>query len=258
MVPFPTIIHQTWKNSEIPEKWQESSRQWKALHPTWTYHYTTDADNREYVVQHFPQYLETYDKLPYPIQRADMIRYMYLYKMGGVYSDLDIVPTRPLSDYSFDPNAEVYACTSGNTPSIFTNSFMISKANSPLWIDMLEHIKTYKKWFFTIRHVEIMNSTGPGGYTKNVRKHLTRVCTLPSKLFMRFSSAETEAVDCKQVALSEGAYNYPLVGNSWHSWDSAMLHHVSCHKDMIMWVFLFIITLVIFFFVYRSMQPMKK
>lgn len=253
-IPFPKIIHQTWKTMDIPDKWKESAAQWKALHPTWTYHYTTDEQNRAYVKEHFPRYLETYDNLPYPIQRADMIRYMYLYNMGGVYSDLDIVPTRSLEEYTFDshPDYEVYACTSGNTPSVYTNSFMISKPKCALWLDMLHHIKTYKKWFFTIRHVEIMNSTGPGGYTKVLQQHMKRVCTLPSRLFMRFSSAETETLDCKKVALEEGAFNYPVTGNSWHSWDSALLHHVSCHKNKIFIVLFLLMLVLVLYFILRK------
>lgn len=250
-VPFPKIIHQTWKNKDIPEKWKESSTQWQALHPGWRYHYTTDEDNRSFVQQEFPQYLDTYDKLPYPIQRADMIRYMYLYHMGGVYSDLDIVPLRSLSEYTFDQSVSIWACSSGNTPSTLTNSFMISQPKCKVWLDLLHHIKTYKKWFFTIRHVEIMNSTGPGGFTK-ILKGKSQVGVLPSRLFMRFSSAETETLDCKKVALEEGVFNYPLVGNSWHSWDSALLHHAVRHQQTIIIVFIILLVFLLLYLFYRN------
>lgn len=240
-IPFPKIIHQTWKTNDIPEKWKESNKEWKRLHPSWFYHYTTDKDNEDYINMYFPQYLETYKNLPYPIQRADMIRYMYLYNMGGVYSDLDIVPTRSLEEYQFDPNFEIYACSSGNTPSVFTNSFMISKPKCKIWLELLEHIKHYKKWIFTIRHFEIMNSTGPNGYTKILKKNMSKVSILPSNLFMRFSSAETESLDCKKIALKEGTFNYPITGNSWHSWDSAFLHFICCHYRSIFFILIIII-----------------
>lgn len=240
-LPFPKIIHQTWKNNTIPEKWKISSIEWKRLHPTWIYHYTTDKDNDNYVKHYFPQYLETWNKLPYPIQRADMIRYMYLYNMGGVYSDLDIVPTRSLEEYNFEKNFEIYACSSGNTPSVFTNSFMISKPKCDVWLEMLEHIKHYKKWPFTIRHFEIMNSTGPNGYTTVLKKNMSKVSVLPSKLFMRFSSSETESLDCKKIALEEDLFNYPITGNSWHSWDSTILHLICCYyKFILFFIFIFI------------------
>ena len=252
MEPFPHIIHQTWKTADIPDHWKESSAQWKALHPTWTYHYTTDEDNRAYVEKHYPEYLATYDGLSYPIQRADMIRYVYLYDMGGVYSDLDIVPLRPLTEFVFDQSAQIYVCTSGNTPTVFTNSFMISKPKCDVWLKLLNHIKSYKKWGFTIRHLEIMNSTGPNAYTKIVTQHMDKVSILPSKLFMRFSSADTERLNCKEVALQEGAFNYPLVGNSWHAWDSALLHKISMNRSSIMLVVLVLLFAFACFMYYRS------
>lgn len=33
--PIPKIIHQTWKNDEIPEKWKIAQFTWYALNPRW-------------------------------------------------------------------------------------------------------------------------------------------------------------------------------------------------------------------------------
>ena len=164
-----------------------------------------------------------------------MIRYMYLYAMGGVYSDLDIVPTRPLEDFHFE-DAEAYVVRSGNTRSVFTNSFMISKPGCGSWLDMLEHIKNYRAWPLTIRHLEIMYSTGPLGLTSVLEKHgeKYKISELPTALFMRFSARDVEVLDCKATAFSEGAFLYPLVGNSWHAWDSMLLHKITRHKYIVL------------------------
>ena len=45
-----------------------------------------DADSTRY-----PWFLETFDGYPYPIQRADAIRYFVLHHFGGIYIDLDDV-----------------------------------------------------------------------------------------------------------------------------------------------------------------------
>jgi mannosyltransferase OCH1-like enzyme len=39
----------------------------------------------------YPWFLETFDGYPYPIQRADAIRYFVLHHFGGIYIDLDDV-----------------------------------------------------------------------------------------------------------------------------------------------------------------------
>ena len=41
----------------------------------------------------YPWFLETFDGYPYPIQRADAIRYFVLHHFGGIYIDLDDVRT---------------------------------------------------------------------------------------------------------------------------------------------------------------------
>jgi mannosyltransferase OCH1-like enzyme len=42
----------------------------------------------------YPWFLETFDGYPYPIQRADAIRYFVLHHFGGIYIDLDDVRIR--------------------------------------------------------------------------------------------------------------------------------------------------------------------
>lgn len=50
----------------------------------------TDASSREFIAEQYPWFLDTFDSYPYPIQRADAIRYFILHYYGGVYLDLDI------------------------------------------------------------------------------------------------------------------------------------------------------------------------
>ncbi|KAJ1562433.1 hypothetical protein HK096_009888 [Nowakowskiella sp. JEL0078] len=49
-----------------------------------------DDDNRKLVAEHFPWFLETYDRLPKSIHKADATRYCYMYKFGGFYADFDV------------------------------------------------------------------------------------------------------------------------------------------------------------------------
>jgi mannosyltransferase OCH1-like enzyme len=65
--------------------------------PHWKYVLNSDEDNRNFVVQYFPDFLPTYDGFRYPIQRADVIRYMWLYIHGGLYMDLDVEIIRDLT-----------------------------------------------------------------------------------------------------------------------------------------------------------------
>ena len=41
-----------------------------------------DQDNLNYVNDHFPWFMETYQRLPYAMSKVDAIRYMVLFRVG--------------------------------------------------------------------------------------------------------------------------------------------------------------------------------
>jgi len=106
---IPRIIHQTWANESIPEKWQEAQKSCLNLHGDYEYkvywffmgiavalangggQLWTNEKSRGFIRKEYPWFLETYDNYPYPIMRADAIRYFILSFYGGVYLDLDDV-----------------------------------------------------------------------------------------------------------------------------------------------------------------------
>ena len=95
---IPKIIHQTWKTGKIPDEWRDPVASWKQFHPDWEYHLWTDEDNRIFVQQAYPEFLDLYDAYTYNIQRADAIRYLILHTYGGLYADCDVECLRPFDD----------------------------------------------------------------------------------------------------------------------------------------------------------------
>ncbi|KAJ1551809.1 hypothetical protein HK096_004664 [Nowakowskiella sp. JEL0078] len=95
---IPHIIHQSWKTKVLPFRFQEWTESWKTKNPGWKHILWTDTANRMLVQNHFPWFLPVYDSLPKPIARADAVRYMYLYKFGGVYADLDVEALKPMEE----------------------------------------------------------------------------------------------------------------------------------------------------------------
>lgn len=107
---IPKIIHQTYINESIPAQWVEPQQSCINLHPDYEYMVVTplsyvssilfqangsqlwtNEKSREFIATEYPWFLETYDGYPYPIQRADSIRYFVLAYYGGTYIDLDDV-----------------------------------------------------------------------------------------------------------------------------------------------------------------------
>ena len=93
---IPRLIHQTWKDERVPQRWQAFQASWRRHHPRWSYRLWTDEDCRELVARHAPWFLTIYDAYREPIMRVDAFRYLVMQRLGGVYVDLDFECLRPV------------------------------------------------------------------------------------------------------------------------------------------------------------------
>ena len=109
MIPkiIPHIIHQTWKVNDVSTYFDGkvgvlSQNMWKKLYPDFEYKLWTDKDIANLFEQEeFSKYKETYNTLNAKIKKVDFARYIILNKYGGIYSDLDFIPTKRLPDDYF-------------------------------------------------------------------------------------------------------------------------------------------------------------
>jgi glycosyltransferase involved in cell wall biosynthesis len=90
---IPKIIHQVWEgqNDAMPPAFKELSETVRANHPDYRYMLWDYGMIDKFIREHFSwQLVKNYYKLTYNIQRWDVIRYMLLDKVGGIYLDLDV------------------------------------------------------------------------------------------------------------------------------------------------------------------------
>nr|QBK91542.1 MAG: glycosyltransferase [Pithovirus LCPAC302] len=238
---IPKIIMQTWKTKDIPEKWAISPKSIKKYMPDWKYVLMTDKDNRRFIKKHFPDFLETYDGFEYNIQKADSIRYAWLYIHGGIYMDLDFEMQHSLDEF-FKSDSEVYLVSSGNIGSYITNSFMASKPRCNLWLEMIEAMKKPGlSWYHMGKHMKVMLITGPIMLTHVIKKSKTVYSMLPGRLFMPCSTCKILTCD------SSGSYLKPLEGSSWISYDTKVYNFFMCQWKKLL-ILLGVIILLFFIF----------
>ncbi|KIM33666.1 glycosyltransferase family 32 protein [Serendipita vermifera MAFF 305830] len=148
------ILHQSWKDSHLPERFKAWSEQWRILHGNdWVYVLWTDADNLQLVQKYYPNFLQTYKDLPKEIYRADMARNMYMHRFGGVYADLDLIPLQALSKHlpvlvsSAPPPirlAYVGHMSGDEFEHSIPNAFMAATPTGhPFWLKPLEFIRDH-------------------------------------------------------------------------------------------------------------------
>ena len=94
---FKKLI-QTWKDNIIPEKYKADVGSVKTINHDYQYIFFSDDAINAFLEENYPEYYETYLKLPVKIQKIDFFRYIAVYHYGGFYFDLDMRALYSLND----------------------------------------------------------------------------------------------------------------------------------------------------------------
>ena len=115
----------------------------------------TDKLSREFIADHYDWFLPTFDAYPFPIQRADAIRYFVLHHFGGIYLDLDDGCARRL-----DVMLEYPAWLRRTIPTGISNDAMGSIPGHPFFESVIHKLEPYAR-SYGMPYITVMSSTGP-------------------------------------------------------------------------------------------------
>ncbi|MBC8046792.1 MAG: hypothetical protein H7Y00_08355 [Fimbriimonadaceae bacterium] len=164
-MPIPKIIHQTWKNKEVPVQWLEYQSKVKSLHSDWEYKLWTDTDNETFVKKEFPDFYPVYMSLPKNIMRADVIRYLIMYKIGGLYLDLDYEMLKPFQYADKELVLPVSRSISfGDKMNLLGNCIFGSAPNHIFWKTMIDELQNTPPQINN--YLEVLHTTGPDFLTR--------------------------------------------------------------------------------------------
>lgn len=94
---IPKFVYQTWKSrTDLPSNFAIWSQSFQQLNPEFDCMIWDDQDNRDFMTQHFPWFMDYYNGYPKEIFRVDAVRMFFLYRFGGVYADMDTECLKPL------------------------------------------------------------------------------------------------------------------------------------------------------------------
>ena len=96
---IPKIIWQTMKTNEVPVFMKSYADSWINLNPEYEYRFCDDNDIIDFLKKDFPEYLPGYQNLKYGASKADLWRYLVIYKYGGVYADIDCMCLNSLRNW---------------------------------------------------------------------------------------------------------------------------------------------------------------
>ncbi|KXL50792.1 glycosyltransferase family 32 protein [Acidomyces richmondensis BFW] len=217
---IPKILHQTYKNSSIPPVWQEAQASCLALHQEkdgWEYKLWTDELSRNFIKDEYPWYLETFDGYPYPIQRADAIRYFVLVHYGGVYLDLDDGCSR-----SLEPLLAYPAFARRTIPTGISNDIMGAVPGHPFFKFVTEEIQKYdRSWI--LPYITVMGSTGPLFLSVLWRHYMMKGLDVGDGP----DGGRIRLIFPDESVGQTWSFFTQHIGNSWHAYDVELIFWLS-------------------------------
>jgi mannosyltransferase OCH1-like enzyme len=162
-----------------------SIRSFKRLNPTYSYLFYDNAQAKEFVHKHMsPEIIHAYEIMPMAILKADYFRYISVYTLGGVYSDLDTECLRPIETWAdnyknvsfivgIEAEGPVEKLTTARPLQLCQWTFA-GIPKHPILKRMIDNIEKQTKKFLNkpLSISLVMNWTGPGLWTDTIFDYL--------------------------------------------------------------------------------------
>ncbi|KAK7415063.1 CSG1/SUR1-like protein [Neonectria punicea] len=213
---IPKILHQTGATDAIPDKWIKPQQSCKDAYSDFEYMFWTDASAREFISNEYSWFVETWDNYPFPIQRADSLRYFVLHYYGGIYLDLDTWCNESIPYNQIENDAASHhAVFKSTTPTGVSNDLMITSAGHPLFTAVLSKLLYYnditKLWARWLPYGAIMIGSGPFFVSMVIKNYLLEQPSLPEMTVKVVNATELLP------------YMTDLESASWHKGDAQAL-----------------------------------
>jgi mannosyltransferase OCH1-like enzyme len=170
------IIHQVYEDPKGPSDFlKKLSQSWIKFNPDWEYMFWDKDKMLSLVKEDFPDFMETYLSFPYNVQRWDAIRYLILYKHGGLYVDMDYECLAPI-DELFDGEICCFGQEAHKVRGINSfagNALIASIAGYAFWENVINEIKTYKSDYCDKFNI-VMHTTGPFMITRIYERYINK------------------------------------------------------------------------------------
>lgn len=227
---IPKIIHQFWEpeNGNPPSDiLLQICETWKGKNPSWDYKLWNSKNSEHILFEDFPWFVERYHSFRYDVQRWDSLRYLILYKFGGVYADMDYECLEPLAwlkgvnkcCFGLDPPEHNLIF---NKQYIISNAFIAVSPRHPFLSCVIKEIqnnnsKTDEKL------IHVLETTGPYMLSKlyDSYKEKNQIWLIPSELISPICTYEVkmimQGITTDEIANKiEKAYAVHYFFGSWY------------------------------------------
>ena len=95
----PLVIYQSWQSHFVPDGMKQNILRTVKNNPEFDYYLYSDADSRAFIKANYDaSVVRAFDSLRPGAYKSDLWRYCILYKRGGVYFDIKMMPLVSIKD----------------------------------------------------------------------------------------------------------------------------------------------------------------
>lgn len=230
---IPRKIIQTWHTKTLSPKMKFTVDSLLQLNPEYSYRLFDSTEARNFIITHYNGYvLKAYDSLMPCAYKADLFRYCYLYKHGGVYIDMKTVPQVPL--YTIISPLTPLVLIDDLYPENVCTSILATPADNPFLKELI--IKCVKQILKQDKGINPWDLTGPRTFARVLNtcinkpedtlkpaQHIPNIC----RLFLNYISPDFPIFICNRAMR-------PLFYKSYSSYYdeeyNSKLHHITMWK----------------------------
>lgn len=167
---IPRRIHFIWLGSELPKQYEEIVDTWKEHNPDHGIFVWGDKEVKtlveDYADDHFK---ELYSQCANYGQKSDLLRYLILSEIGGIYADIDFVCLQNFNELH-DCNFFAGICLEKEFQ--LNNGLIGCAPGHPIMDNVLERIDLKGFDHIACPHTRTLFQTGPWALTDAVKKYI--------------------------------------------------------------------------------------
>ncbi len=202
---IPKNIYQIYLyEKDIPIQIKDNIDRIKKQNPNYKYRLFTEKDIDIFIKNNYSKDIyDTYNTINWNVVKADLFRYLLIYKIGGIYLDIKSCFKKPLDDIIKIDNNYILSywkkpCNVkllGHSKGEFVNFFIISKPNHPFLKKVIDNvIKNIKNYNGEIGKKIVLKLSGPIVYTKTILPLLDKY---PNNIYDNFIDLGIQYVKIK-------------------------------------------------------------
>lgn len=168
---IPLNIWQTYKTDQLPEKAKACQQSWKEQ-KNYHYQFMDDPQVEQFIREHFPPRVhQVFKRFPLGVMKADLWRYCILFIHGGIYSDIDSVALKPISDWKIKPQDGIIIGLENDLH--FCQWTILAEPRHPILQTVIQMITDdAEKGIDTSDEHFVHKHTGPGIWTRAIHRTL--------------------------------------------------------------------------------------